>query len=350
MACLLFSLAGISYFKSLFSIAKLQVPEGSESMIAYVNSYYPYVEALLFGFSFGTLFYWIYWLTEKTRLRQKSIGTIVLVHSLLYSVAFCLVFVMLAFIVVEFQFFPVDDFAHFMELLGNNSSVISTFVIYILVVIVVTNCFLEIRKKFGPGNLWKLLIGKYHVPVAENRIFMFLDLKDSTGYAEKLGHISYSQLIQDCFGYLNNILDDHDAQIYQYVGDEVVLTWDMDNPLSVENSIAFFYSYQRLLHRKRDRFMVKYGFVPEFKAGINQGRVTVAEVGNIKREIAYHGDVLNTGARIQSICNEFKKSLLVSETFAARMNTIDHFKKEFVAHLNLRGKSKAIDIFSVEPI
>ena len=42
----------------------------------------------------------------------------------------------------------------------------------------------------------------------------------------------------------------------------------------------------------------KYRMVPEFKAGVNSGHVTVAEVGELKKEPAYQGDVLITAARI----------------------------------------------------
>lgn len=349
VASVLFTMVGISYFKSMSSMVGLEITEQNAAMITYIDSYYPYLESSLFGLFFGTLFYLIYWLTENTTLRRKTIGKIIMVHCISYILAFAVVFMIIGYFVVQLKFFPVKDYEHFIELVSNNYSVLVSFIIYIFVVIIVINSFLEIRKKFGPGNLWKLLAGRYHVPVSENRIFMFLDLKDSTGYAEQLGHIKYSQLIQDCFLYLNNIVDDYDAQIYQYVGDEAVLTWDMDDKSSIENSISLFFAYQGLLKSKEHKFIGKYGFLPEFKAGINEGRVTAAEIGNIKREIAYHGDVLNTGARIQSICNEFKKNLLVSEVFAKRMNGISKYRKEFIGNLNLKGKSHSIDVFSVEP-
>ncbi len=44
------------------------------------------------------------------------------------------------------------------------------------------------------------------------------------------------------------------------------------------------------------------------------GKVTAVEIGDIKRDIAYHVDTLNTAARIQSVCNEYNKDFLVSET------------------------------------
>jgi adenylate cyclase len=65
---------------------------------------------------------------------------------------------------------------------------------------------LQINEKFGQGILVNFLLGKYHRPKEDERIFMFMDLKSSTTYAEKLGHIRYSQLIQDCFFDLTEIV------------------------------------------------------------------------------------------------------------------------------------------------
>ena len=56
-----------------------------------------------------------------------------------------------------------------------------------------------------------------------------------------------------------------------------------------------------------------FGRLPEFKAGVHGGKVMAAEVGTVKKKIAYHGDVLNTTARIQDQCNAFQQKLLVSK-------------------------------------
>ncbi|MHA1992727.1 MAG: hypothetical protein ACW98A_17360 [Candidatus Hodarchaeales archaeon] len=62
------------------------------------------------------------------------------------------------------------------------------------------------------------ILGKYHHPKEEKRTFMFMDLKSSTTYAEKLGHIEYNKLIQDCFFDLTDVVAENNANIYQYVG------------------------------------------------------------------------------------------------------------------------------------
>ena len=178
---------------------------------------------------------------------------------------------------------------------------------------------------------------------------MFLDLKDSTPYAEKLGHIKFSQLIQDCFHDLNLIVPDFKAEIYQYVGDEAILSWRPKQGVDDLNCIAIFFAFKSKLSENQGDYKEKYHLVPEFKAGLHVGEATIAEVGDIKREIAYHGDVLNTAARIQGVCNEYGKSMLISEKLAMLLEFENqNYYKELVGQVPLKGKAKPVKIFSVE--
>ncbi len=206
---------------------------------------------------------------------------------------------------------------------------------------------LQVSDKFGQGVLLNFLLGKYHKPKEDNRIFMFMDLKSSTTYAEKLGHIKYSQLIQDCFFDVTEIVNKYEAKIYQYVGDEVVLSWEMDKGIKNNNCINMFFEYDKLLNNKSDYYKNKYGFVPEFKSGVNSGYVTVAEVGELKKELAYHGDVLNTAARIQSKCNEYKSKLLISEEIKNQLIEDSNFQFDLIGDIQLKGKEQLVNIFNV---
>jgi hypothetical protein len=47
----------------------------------------------------------------------------------------------------------------------------------------------QLNRMLDPGTLVNLLPGRYHRPVAEARIFMFLDLNDSTAIAELRGKV-----------------------------------------------------------------------------------------------------------------------------------------------------------------
>lgn len=208
------------------------------------------------------------------------------------------------------------------------------------------NLLKQVSRKFGPGNLRRLLLGKYYHPRLENRIFLFLDLKSSTTHAERLGHIRYSSLIQDCFRDLAVALE-HRAEVYQYVGDEAVLSWEATTGLENLNCLRAFYRFRDQIRTRSHHYERLYGFVPEFKAGGNIGEVTGVEVGEIKREIAFHGDVLNTAARIQALCNQYGEELLISEYLLNALPSSAEFTFKAMGTMQLRGRQAPVEVYAL---
>jgi adenylate cyclase len=217
---------------------------------------------------------------------------------------------------------------------------------------VMTGLFiLQINDKFGKGVLINFLLGKYHHPKEEVRIFMFLDLKSSTEYAEEHGHIKYSRLIQDCFYDLTDVVFKREASVYQYVGDEVVLTWDLGKGIKNNNCLNTFFDFDKALKNKSNYYKEKYGTVPEFKAGLHYGEAVITEIGGAKKEIAYHGDTVNTTSRIQAACNELKKCLLISAELLSILHDKELDEKYVIESkgiVQLKGKKHVVGLFSVE--
>lgn len=293
------------------------------------------IASLLFG-TYSFLF-------NKLVVKRFSFGKTVLIGSFGY------VIIILAFILFVFS-----AFGRFFDSNGNvgtfsdllSSGHVTVIVFYCFLVGFLIEFISQVNINFGPGNLRKLILGQFYEPREEERIFMFLDMRSSTVIAEKLGHIKYSQLIQDCFKDIHCVAK-FDAEVYQYVGDEVVLTWKKNNGLKNNNCVKAYFAYVEQLRNRKKYYEKKYGLVPEFKAGVNIGKVTVAEVGVIKREIAYHGDTLNTAARIQARCNEFKRDFLASETLIESLSTTEGFDIDKEGEVVLRGKAKKITIYSI---
>ncbi len=204
--------------------------------------------------------------------------------------------------------------------------------------------------KFGKGVILKMIFGRYRKPREVERILMFLDLKSSTTIAEELGHLKYSRFIQDCFYYLNRIVNKYDAEIYQYVGDEAVLTWNLKMGVNKLNCLNLFFEYENKLKKHSKYYMKKYGVVPEFKAGLHAGKIIIAEVGTIKKELAYHGDVINTTSRIQEQCNEYNESLLISEELLLDLNLSQKYKAIPLGNDLLEGKSEEMKLFAIHKV
>ena len=148
---------------------------------------------------------------------------------------------------------------------------------------------------------------------------------------------------------LNKLIPDSGAEIYQYVGDEAVLTWKIRHFEKVFNQpVQLFYAFKSQLEKRSKYYTSRFGLVPQFKAGINAGLVTVAEIGEIKKEIAYHGDVVNTASRLRSACNEFQKQILTSEFVVKHIKATPDIVIEELGEVKLKGKKKSIVVFSIE--
>ena len=257
----------------------------------------------------------------------------------LFSIIFTLVVVILKGI-------PIDE-----ALEGYQSWLLSPLsisaIIYIFVSAIIIEFIWQMVMKNGPNVLINLMLGKYHNPREEDRIFMFVDMKSSTTIAEKIGHMKYSLLIQDCFADLTESAIKYKVEIYQYVGDEAVLTWKSVKGLKHNNCIYAFFHFQQTLNEKSEYYRNRYDIVPEFKAGINSGIVIVTEVGIIKKEIAYHSDVLNTAARIQGKCNDLNSQLLISEEVKESLDPDNNLIFEDVGIFELRGKQVGVRLYSV---
>jgi len=72
-------------------------------------------------------------------------------------------------------------------------------------------------------------------------------------------------MIQDCFLDVNRVIPPYNAEIYQYVGDEVVLSWNSEDGLKNMNCIKFFFAFRNQLQERNEYYEKKYGFVPQFK-------------------------------------------------------------------------------------
>jgi len=203
----------------------------------------------------------------------------------------------------------------------------------------------QVNLFLGSNNFWKLFRGRFYTPREEERIFMFIDLQSSTKHAENLGHIEYSKMIQDCFNDLGIVVE-NEAEIYQYVGDEVILTWRLQDGLRDQNCLHAYFNFKQRLDKRKEHYIKNYNCIPHFKAGMNAGIVTVAEVGKFKKEIAYHGDTINTAARIQGKCNELKQELLISESLKNELNNAG-FVFDKLGRIELKGKESQILLYAV---
>ena len=214
-------------------------------------------------------------------------------------------------------------------------------------IILFTLFLLQINDKFGPGVLVKFLAGNYHLPQKEERIFMFMDMRSSTTIAEKIGNEKYFNLLNDLFSDITNTILNNEGEIYQYVGDEIVLSWPMKKGIRKANCLRCYTQIQEKLKDLGPSYEKRYGLMPEFKAGIHSGHVMAGEIGVIKKEIIYSGDVLNTTARIQGQCNQYGVDILISKQTFDLISDTDAYKLIPLGSIALKGKEQKINLNTI---
>ena len=311
----------------------------------HLPSHFPFWLNLMIGIIAGILFAITELLFSHRKFKRWSYRNIFLFKMLVYF--FFVKINMLLGIIISSK--AADKFLNFEtveELMS--SKIFWVLLVYFYIVIGFITFVRQVNQKFGPGVLWKMLKGTYYHPQEDQRIFMFLDLKSSTTIAEQLGHIRFSKFIQDCFFDLNEIVPSYKAEIYQYVGDEAILSWSIKNGFKNSNCVEVFFAFMQKLQDKSTYYLEKYGTIPEFKAGLHFGKVTVAEVGVVKREIAYHGDVLNTASRIQDQCNKYQQRLLVSKDLLNELVLKSHLKSVEIGEVQLKGKMQTVALYGIE--
>lgn len=212
-----------------------------------------------------------------------------------------------------------------------------------------TQLLLQVNSKFGQGDFWKIIMGRYNTPKEERRIFMFLDLNASTTMAEQLGDETYHALLKDFFADITVPILENKGNIYQYVGDEVVIAWSYADGKENLQCLRCFFDMKLHIEKLRNKYLQRYGLVPAFKAGIHCGRVIAGEVGIIKRDITYSGDVLNTTSRILDKCGELNEEVIASSDLLSELLSVRNYVTRSLGAIKLKGKEKEVMLVAVQP-
>jgi adenylate cyclase len=220
-------------------------------------------------------------------------------------------------------------------------------ILYSIVAGFLLNFTRQTNRMLGQGSLFNVMTGKYAYPKEETRIFMFSDLESSTTIAEKIGNIQYHRFLDDYYFDITQPIVECSGEIYQYIGDEIVVTWKLNKGLRNADCIRCFFEMQRTIASKREIYLEKHGYVPGFKAGYHVGMVITGEIGDIKKEIVFNGDVVNTAARIQAQCKELKAPILISGELLKLLDLSNDLSAEGAGSFLLKGKENEVELFRI---
>lgn len=216
-----------------------------------------------------------------------------------------------------------------------------------LVVAIALNTVLRVRSLVGGRVLTNFLLGRYHRPLREQRVFMFLDLADSTRLSEELGDVRVQSLIGRFFFDIAGPIADHGGETHRYIGDEIVVTWPFADATVDARCVHCVFGIQDLIASRSRYYEAEFGVVPQFRVGLHGGPVVASEVGDDKREIVYFGDTVNTTARLQSLCKDMGSGFLASGALLDAITLPPRTEARHMGEVELRGKAKSVRVFAM---
>jgi len=211
----------------------------------------------------------------------------------------------------------------------------------------IINAWFQVSRLLGPGTALQILLGRYIRPVEEDRAFLFVDLADSTTLAEDLGPLKFAELKNDFFHDVAEPVLDTGGQIVQYVGDEVMITWPRQGSRGAADSVRCFFMLHDRVQSRAKEYEARYGLVPEFRAGLHGGLVVVSQLGDLKREIVFSGDAVNTASRIQGLCRSLGVDFLASGEVLSQAELPDRIEVAALGERSLRGRVAPVQLVSL---
>jgi adenylate cyclase len=205
-----------------------------------------------------------------------------------------------------------------------------------------------VRNLIGGRVLTNIVLGRYHRPLSEERIFMFVDVSGSTALAERAGAIGAYSMISRFFFDVAQETVRFAGETHAYIGDAVIVTWPLEHGLENARCLRCYFGICDRIETRSSLYERDFGVVPRFRVSLHGGPVVAGECGDDKRQIVYFGDTINTAARIQEACKEFERPLLLSRELISRMALLPGYSATSLGRAKLRGRENEVELFTVE--
>ena len=214
---------------------------------------------------------------------------------------------------------------------------------FFVAVAVTIQFVLQMNRMIGANVLGYFAAGVYRRPKLEERVFLFVDLEGSTQLAERLGSARYFELLRRFVDDLTDPVLEAEGEIYQYAGDEVVITWPLAAGVRAGNCVACYFAIRATVARHATRYEREFGVTPRFRGGLHGGTVTGGELGDLRQQIVFVGDILNTAARLEEYAKRTGRDLVVSGTLLQRLSLPPGVEATRCGELELRGKEERVE-------
>ena len=180
---------------------------------------------------------------------------------------------------------------------------------------------------------------------------LFSDIRDFTGVSEELPASTLVEMLNRYFSRMAETVVSNGGLVNKFGGDSLLAVFGSplnptkDHPVqAVEAALAICRALDEFNAEQRESYL------PEIMIGIGvaTGDVVAGNIGGIKRlEYTVIGDAVNVAARLQAMTKETGETVLASAETVRSAPDAARFVE--IGELEVRGRTKKVRVFSVEP-
>lgn len=179
---------------------------------------------------------------------------------------------------------------------------------------------------------------------------LFTDIRGFTTMSEAMAPDAIVELLNRYFELMGPCVAQENGIVNKFIGDSLMAIFGAPRPLENHAEAA-----ARTALRMADaletlnREITARGYAPiSHGVGVHTGPALVGNIGAGSRmEYTAIGDTVNTASRIQGLCKNFKKQIIISET---TKNMLDEsYRATLLGETEIRGKNATVKLFTLDP-
>jgi len=207
---------------------------------------------------------------------------------------------------------------------------------------------LNMSRKIESSIMLNMISGKYRTPKEELRVFMSIDLNNSTEIAEELGEEEFFDFLNKFYFDLTPAIIATNGQIYRYVGDQVLISWPVGSNAQNSDCLRAYFIAKNELSKHTEEYYTRWGLIPSFKAAFHAGSVVSGEIGDIKSQFVFHGKAIHIVALIEKQCKSIGVPVLLSSAFTKLIDLPRFYRLKLCSSIRFDEQTDIIDLYTVE--
>jgi class 3 adenylate cyclase len=180
---------------------------------------------------------------------------------------------------------------------------------------------------------------------------LFSDIRDFTTLSEQSSPESVTEMLNHYFTLWEEVVDRHHGVVDKYVGDAIMVLFGLKG--DAEPCRSAVASATEVLSRLPElrALLASHGHptIARIGIGIHQGPVIVGDIGSPNRmNYTAIGDNVNTASRLESLCKETGRTLIVSDAVYAALPTEMQLPFVPLGNATLKGRQQPIAVHGLE--